>query len=146
MHKASSAYVKHPLHKQGTDCINTLGFLPVFRRPQVGQINFDSGVILMTDKIDPGLIRSLARKVEELSWAMERFNLAEYVELFNKPGRLILVNFVAGVARGVGTAVGFTILGAMLVFLLRTLILKNLPGIGGFIADIVKMVNINLTP
>lgn len=100
----------------------------------------------MTDKIDPGLIRSLARKVEELSWAMERFNLAEYVELFNKPGRLILVNFVAGVARGVGTAVGFTILGAMLVFLLRTLILKNLPGIGGFIADIVKMVNINLTP
>lgn len=100
----------------------------------------------MTDKIDPGLIRSLARKVEELSWIMERFNLAEYVELFNKPGRLILVNFVAGVARGVGTAVGFTILGAMLVFLLRTLILKNLPGIGGFIADIVKMVNINLTP
>lgn len=103
-------------------------------------------MILTTDKIDPGLIRSLSRKVEELSWAMERFNLAEYVELFNKPGKLILVNFVAGVARGVGTAVGVTILGAALVFLLRTLILRNLPGIGGFIADIVKMVNINLTP
>ncbi|PKM81760.1 MAG: hypothetical protein CVU89_07990 [Firmicutes bacterium HGW-Firmicutes-14] len=86
----------------------------------------------------------LAKKIEELAVAMEKMKLAEYVELLNRPGRMFYINFFAGVARGLGMAVGFTILGALVVYTLQRLQVLNLPVIGEFIADIVKIVQNNL--
>lgn len=71
---------------------------------------------------------------------MEKIKLAEYVELLNKPGRLLWLNFLAGVARGLGMAVGFTFLGAILIFSLRRMVALNLPVIGRFIAEVVFIV------
>jgi len=88
----------------------------------------------------PGLIHWLIEKIEALSLAMEKMNLAEYIHLLNRPGRLLYINFIAGVARGFGIAVGFALLGAVLVYLLQKLVVLNLPLIGDFIADIVEMV------
>ena len=86
----------------------------------------------------------LRRKIEELGLAMEKMKLAEYVELLNRPSRLFYINFFAGLARGLGMAVGFTILGAFLIYLLQKLQVLNLPIIGEFIADIVRIVQLNL--
>ena len=49
-------------------------------------------------------------------------------------------------ARGVGIAVGFTILGAIVLYFLRKLVMLNLPLIGDFIAEIVRMVQSNIGP
>ncbi|MHB9094685.1 MAG: DUF5665 domain-containing protein [Eubacteriales bacterium] len=76
--------------------------------------------------------------------AMEKMKLAEYVELLNRPARLFYINFLAGLARGLGMAVGFTILGALLIYSLRQLQVLNLPVIGGLIAEIVRIVQTNL--
>ena len=46
----------------------------------------------------------------------------------------------SGVARGVGMAVGFTILGAILVIILQDLARHNLPLIGDMLAQIVSVV------
>lgn len=86
------------------------------------------------------LVRRLYLKVEELVGAMEKMNLAEYIHLLNRPGRLLYINFIAGVARGLGIAVGFTLLGAIGLYFLQKLVLLNLPLIGNFIATIVEMV------
>jgi hypothetical protein len=86
------------------------------------------------------VLERLARRVEELGWAMERASLAEYVRLFDRPWRLMGLNFLAGLARGVGVAVGFLILGALLIYALTTIRAWNLPGLGHFIADIVRIV------
>ena len=43
-------------------------------------------------------------------------------------------------ARGLGMAVGFTILGAALVIVLQGLAQRNLPVIGDFLAEIVQIV------
>jgi hypothetical protein len=84
--------------------------------------------------------KTLADRVEELGLAMEKMKLAEYVELLNRPSRLFYINFFAGLARGIGMAVGFTLLGAFLIYLLRRLEYLNIPVIGEFIAEIVKIV------
>jgi hypothetical protein len=62
------------------------------------------------------------------------------MELLQRPGRLIFVNFVAGLARGLGIAFGATLIFALMIELLRRLILLHIPGIGEFIADIVHIV------
>ena len=90
------------------------------------------------------LERTLLEKINDLSISMEKMKLAEYVELLRKPKRLMVINFMAGISRGFGMAIGFTILGALVIILLRELNILKLPVIGGFIAEIVKIVQENL--
>lgn len=82
----------------------------------------------------------LAAKIEQLMAAMEKASLAEWIELYRRPWRLLILNFAAGVARGLGIAVGFAILGAIVIYIVRELALLNLPVIGKLIAEIVRMV------
>lgn len=82
----------------------------------------------------------LAEKMLQLTTAIEKANIAEWIELYRSPWRLMLINFAAGVARGLGLAIGFTILGAILIYIIRELALLNLPVIGKLIAEIVRMV------
>jgi hypothetical protein len=68
------------------------------------------------------------------------------MEMLNNPRRYVMINFIGGLSRGVGIAIGFTILGAIVIMLLKRLMLLNLPLIGDFIADIVLIVQQNLKP
>ncbi|HHZ17398.1 MAG TPA: DUF5665 domain-containing protein [Peptococcaceae bacterium] len=86
----------------------------------------------------------LVERLKDLALVMEKMKLAEYVEYMNDPKRMLLTNFLAGIARGLGMAVGFTILGALLLYLLKQLVMLNLPLISSFIAQIVEMVNENM--
>lgn len=61
-------------------------------------------------KMDHGLIVSLALQ-------LEKAKLGDYVTLMGKPWRNIWVNFVAGVARGAGMAVGTVLVGGLVVIL-----------------------------
>ncbi|MGI6553249.1 MAG: DUF5665 domain-containing protein [Bacillota bacterium] len=80
------------------------------------------------------------QKAEELISRMESLQLAEYVEMLHDPKRLVRVNFLAGLARGLGMAVGFTLLGALVIYLLQRLVLLKLPLISDFIAQLVRLV------
>lgn len=86
----------------------------------------------------------LARRIQELCLSLERLQLTEYMRYLNDVWRLLWVNFISGVARGLGMAVGFTILGAVLVTIIQRITVDNLPGIGRFLADVVKLVQDNL--
>lgn len=90
------------------------------------------------------LIRILQEKITDLAVKMEKMKLAEYVELLDQPWRLMYINFLAGLGRGVGIAIGFTVLGAVLLYFLKYLVMLNLPWIGGFIAEIVRMVQLKI--
>ncbi|HEX3033174.1 MAG TPA: DUF5665 domain-containing protein [Bacillota bacterium] len=89
-------------------------------------------------------MEELKSKIEELSLAMEKMKLAEYVELLHRPWRLMFINLIAGLARGVGIAIGFALLGAVLIYSLQKLAILNLPLIGGVIADLVRIVQLQL--
>jgi len=90
------------------------------------------------------VLQALEDKVRELAINTEKMKLAEYVDLLGKPYKLMYVNFISGIARGLGMAIGFAILGAILVLILQRLVSLNLPIIGDFIADLVKIVQLQL--
>ncbi|MBA9085252.1 hypothetical protein FHR92_001716 [Fontibacillus solani] len=77
-----------------------------------------------------------------LNWSrqLEQSKIVEYTELLNRPWRLIWTNLLAGTARGVGIAIGFTFFAATIIYILQLLGALNLPIIGDYIADIVRIV------
>lgn len=79
-------------------------------------------------------------KLDDISQRVQKYSIAEYVEMVRSPRRMILINFISGLARGFGIAVGATILGAVVLFFLFRLGRMNIPIIGRFVAEIVKIV------
>lgn len=78
--------------------------------------------------------------IEKVAAYLEHSRLNDYVALIERPGRWMRVNFLAGITRGVGIAIGFTLLGAVVIIILQQLVTLNLPGISDFIAQILDMV------
>lgn len=75
-------------------------------------------------------------------WAhrLEKSRISQYTELLYSPWRLIWRNILFGVARGVGIALGFTFFAATIIYVLQGLGALNLPIIGDYIAEIVRIV------
>lgn len=89
---------------------------------------------------------TLAELVERLSVALERSNVLDYTILLQHPWRMMWINFLSGAARGLGIGIGFTVLTAVLLYILRGLMVANLPVIGDLIATIVRLVEQQLRP
>lgn len=77
---------------------------------------------------------------ERLSAYLERVNFGAYADLLQHPARLMWVNWLGGVFRGIGIGIGFTIVGSLLILLLQQLEILNLPVIGKYIAELVAIV------
>lgn len=88
--------------------------------------------------------KELYEKLDDIVLTLEKTKINEYVDYINNRKRLIYLNFIQGIARGFGMAIGFTILGALFLYFLQQLIKLNLPVIGNFISEIVKIVKDNL--
>ncbi len=86
------------------------------------------------------LISELSKKVDNISLKMEKMKFVDYVYYLEHPRKMLWANFVSGLARGFGIAIGFTILGAIAIYFLNIIVKINLPYIGQFISDIVKIV------
>ncbi len=81
--------------------------------------------------------------VDKVAAHLERANFGSYVELISKPWRFFWFNFLAGLFRGVGTAIGMTVIFAIVLYA-SIAVLRNfiqVPVIGGFIADLLDFVN-----
>ncbi len=86
----------------------------------------------------------LVEKIDELAVNMEKMRLAEYVQMLDNPRRLLYINFLQGLSRGFGTAIGFTILAGIIIYFMQKIILINIPVIGEFIAELVQIVQTQL--
>jgi hypothetical protein len=93
---------------------------------------------------DRQLLETVGQQMTSIANQMERAQIADYVELLNSPRKLIFSNLVAGISRGIGIAIGFTLFATTILYFLRLLGALNLPIIGGFIADIVRHVQYQL--
>lgn len=82
----------------------------------------------------------IAKQLDRLVRHLESLRIADYMELLQKPWRLIMVNLIAGLARGLGIAIGASLIFALTLEMLRRLIMLNIPGIGQFIATLVYIV------
>jgi hypothetical protein len=91
------------------------------------------------------VVDQLQEKIDLMAERLERAQIAEYVQLMNSPRKLIMHNLLAGTARGVGIAIGFTLFSATIVYALRQLGALNLPIIGHYIAELVESVQIHMS-
>ncbi|WP_372238233.1 DUF5665 domain-containing protein [Paenibacillus sp. FSL R7-0273] len=85
-------------------------------------------------------LNAVYRLTTGLAQQMEKARIAEYTELLHSPFRLIWLNILSGTARGLGIALGFTFFAATIIYVLQVLGALNLPIIGDYIADIVRIV------
>ncbi len=79
-------------------------------------------------------------KLNKILEKMEGIKMAEYIELVNNPRKLLILNFFSGIVRGLGMAIGFFILGAVAIWFLSRLAVFNIPVIGDYITEIVRIV------
>lgn len=86
-------------------------------------------------------IDKLREEIAVLSKILQETFLNGYLDVLSDKRKLFTLNFFIGLTRGVGMAIGFTLLGAIVFFILQKLILLNLPVISDFIADLIKLVN-----
>jgi len=98
-----------------------------------------------TIKQNPAVnIENLENRVSEIVSLLEKARLDDYVDLMTNKKRRLYIGFAEGLVRGFGMAIGFTLLGALALFLMRQIVMLNLPIIGDFIAELVKIVQDNL--
>lgn len=82
----------------------------------------------------------LNKKVNALAEMFERAHFLDYVQYVSDEKRMLRRAFLTGLLRGVGTAVGVTVLGAVIIYLLHALAKSNLPYIADFISDIIDII------
>lgn len=86
------------------------------------------------------LLRQLSMQIRR----MEQLHLSEYLRHIKDWKKRLGMDFLSGIARGIGFSVGFSVLGALLIYFLKNAALANLPVIGRFVAEVVRIVENNL--
>ncbi|WP_051662918.1 DUF5665 domain-containing protein [Alicyclobacillus macrosporangiidus] len=86
----------------------------------------------------------IAEDVERLADHLERVNFGAYADLLQRPWRLAWLNWVGGVFRGLGIGIGFTIVAGVVLMILDALTMLNLPIVGKYIAELVRIVQAEL--
>ena len=85
-------------------------------------------------------MNTVNQKLNEILSKMEKAQIAEYIQLVKNPRRMLFINFISGLARGLGLAIGFFVLGAVMLWFLGRLAVWNIPIVGDYITEIVKIV------
>lgn len=80
----------------------------------------------------------IKRYLEKLIIIIERSRIRDYMYLTDSKRRLFIINFIAGLGKGFGQAIGFTILAALVLGVLFSWV--NLPFIGRYIAKLLNIV------
>ncbi len=94
-------------------------------------------------KEEKSLLESLNSRVGKLATAMERARVDEYTSMLTRPWRFFFFNFVVGIFRGLGMAIGFTLIFALVIYIITQILVRmvDMPIIGMYIAELVNFVN-----
>ncbi|SFL48924.1 DUF5665 domain-containing protein [Pelosinus propionicus] len=79
--------------------------------------------------------------LEKLVYHLEAMRIAEYLEMLENPKKIIINNFLAGIARGLGMAVGASVIFAIAIEMLRRFVIFNMFGLGSFMAEFMKIID-----
>ena len=92
---------------------------------------------------EKSLLQSLNSKIGKLATSLERARIDEYTSMLTRPWRFFFFNFLVGIFRGLGIAVGLTLIAAVVLYILSKILVRmvDLPFIGMYIAEIVRFVN-----
>lgn len=85
-------------------------------------------------------IKKLENLVNELNINIARNDLIDFSEILGNWKVLLKRNLISGIFKGIGIGIGFTIITAIIVYILQKIVRLNIPIIGEYISDIVDIV------
>ena len=68
---------------------------------------------------------------EKIAIFLEKSRLADYVDLMNQPWRLVWLNLIGGISRGVGLVIGGGIIAFIVIFVAIKILSTMLKHVGG---------------
>ena len=84
-------------------------------------------------------------KLDKLAQRLENTGISRYVELSQKTGKILWLNFLSGVARGLGFTIGTTIVIAIAYQIVSNIISMNIPFITEWLIDFVDLIQNGVT-
>ncbi|MGL5642937.1 MAG: DUF5665 domain-containing protein [Paraclostridium sp.] len=94
------------------------------------------------DENDPIYLKTLQvvnNKLDSLMYIIEKSRIRDFMILTDSRKRLFTTNFIAGIGKGFGQAIGFSILTAIFIYMISKWV--NLPIIGEYIAEFLDIVD-----
>ena len=85
-------------------------------------------------------LKRLEKKIDRINKVLQKSNIIELSYIIGNKKEILKRNFIAGISRGVGIGIGVTLITAIIVYILRRIIMLNIPIIGDYIADIIQIV------
>lgn len=83
-------------------------------------------------------VRELNERMHKVAMFLEDIRLADVIQNYTAPRKLLWINFLAGLARGLGLTIGTAIVLALLGSLLTQFL--SIPIIGDFIRQLIEYV------
>jgi len=85
-------------------------------------------------------INLLQKSIDKLTKILQDMNLHDSLYILGSKKEIIKRNLLAGIARGIGGGIGFTIITAIIIYFLQKIVRLNIPIIGKYINDIIQIV------
>lgn len=82
----------------------------------------------------------LNEKLDQINEILIKSKIEEISAIIGSKKQILVRNFLAGISKGVGIGIGFTIITAILILVLQQIVKLNIPVIGQFVADIMHIV------
>lgn len=86
---------------------------------------------------------NIEKKLDKINYILSKNNIMEMTEILGNTKKLIYRNFISGISKGIGIGIGFTVLTAILLYILQKIVRLNIPIIGKYISDIAEIVEKN---
>lgn len=82
----------------------------------------------------------LLSQLNKLNYTLSKNKVLDLVELVGNTKKLLIRNFTSGIIKGMGAGIGFSIITAIIIYLLQKIIKLNIPVISKYISDIIEIV------
>lgn len=85
-------------------------------------------------------------QLEKLADRLERMRFGDYVTNLNKTSRIVWINLMAGIARGVGLTIGATLVIAIIFKIISAVISMNVPYLSPMMQEIKQTLESRYNP
>jgi len=79
------------------------------------------------------------QQLDTLALRLEHSGIAEYVKLSQRTGKILWLNFISGIARGLGFTIGATIVLAIIFKIISYIIGMNIPYLTELLREVVEI-------
>ncbi|WP_126425940.1 DUF5665 domain-containing protein [Brevibacillus marinus] len=84
-------------------------------------------------------VRGLNNRLDKIAIFLQEIELADVLQNYTTPRKLLLTNFLAGLARGLGLTIGTAIILGLLGWFLKPFL--SIPIIGEYVRQLIDYVN-----